>query len=379
MGLEVMAVDGNPRAPGLTLAHHALNISTLDEPSVLRAAKDWHPDGVMTVGSDRAVQVVANIARALGLAGLDPDAAARTNSKSEMRRHFRANGVPAPRFMAVRNVRQALEAAGELGWPVVIKPEDNAAQRGVRQVDHGKDVKAAYAEARQFSTSGTLLVEERVDGPEITVSSFSLSSRMYPVLIADRFTNPPPYLGIALAHVFPSAWAHADREQVVAITAHALEALGIDDGPGYTQLRVSKDGPKVMEVGARLGGGRESQLIVALGGPDWIKTQIKLALGDPLSPADFVLPDTKRAEAGLVKFVFAPAGQVVEVTGVEEARRQPGVECIVLRSAPGMQIPPRVNAEARQGYLIVLGATREQALTRADAATSHIRIEVRPL
>ena len=55
MGLEVIAVDGNPLAPGLALAQHALPISTLDVPAILAAVRPLHPQGVMTVGSDRAV------------------------------------------------------------------------------------------------------------------------------------------------------------------------------------------------------------------------------------------------------------------------------------------------------------------------------------
>jgi biotin carboxylase len=379
MGLEVITVDGNPRAPGMRWAHHALHISTLDETAVLAAARRLHPDGVMTVGSDRAVSVAARIAHALGLPGLDPDAADRANSKLLMRQSFLAHGVPAPRFVAVHDLEGAKRAVADLGLPVVIKPVDNAAQRGVQRLDYATGLPAAVAEAQRFSGTGIVLVEACIEGPEITVNSFSLNGQMHPVLVADRITNPPPYLGIALAHVYPSEWAQPWWDQVLDVTARGLDALGIAQGPGYTQLRIDHSGPKIMEIGARIGGGRETELISFLGGPHWVTAQIKLALGEPLAPADIVLPATTCAPAGVVRFIFPPPGEVVSVRGVEKARRLPGVKRIAVRAAPGVRIPPKTNAEARQGYLIVLGDSRDEALARAEATAACLHIEVRPL
>jgi biotin carboxylase len=318
------------------------------------------------------------VASALGLPGLDPDAAARANSKVEMRQAFRSCGVPAPRFIAVNDLPAAQSALAELGLPVVVKPVDNAAQRGVRRVDDPAELPTALAEARQFSRPGTVLLEQCIDGPEITVSSFTLQGKFHAVLVADRYTNQPPYLGIALAHVYPSQWAEPCWQQVLERTRRGLDALGIDRGPAYTQLRIDQDGPKIMEIGARIGGGRETELMAFLGGPDWMSAQIKLALGQTLRAADVVLPEIARSQAGVVEFIFGPPGQVKAVSGVDQAAKMPGVRRVIVRAAPGVRIPPRTNAEARQGYLIALGASRNQALARAGAAAACISIEVRP-
>jgi len=377
MGLEVIAVDSNPQAPGLSLADYPLPISSLDVPAILTAARRLYPDGVMTVGSDRAVSSAAQVAHALGLRGLDPSAAARANSKLRMRQAFRDWGVPAPDFVAVKDLRAAEDAVSQLRLPAVIKPVDNAAQRGVRRIDNVDDLPAAFGQAQRFSGTGTVLVEECVDGPEITVNSFSLDGCMLPVLVADRLTNPPPFFGIALAHVYPSQRAQPWWDQVLDVTSRGLSALGIDQGPGYTQLRIDRDGPKIMEIGARTGGGRETELIAFLGGPDWIAAQIKLALGEPLVATDVVLPDSAKKLAGVVKFIFASQGEAARVTGVDRAQRTLGVERVVVRTKPGALIPPMTNAEARQGYLIALGANRGEALARAEEAAACIHIEVR--
>ena len=115
-----------------------------------------------------------------------------------------------------------------------------------------------------------------------------------------------------------------------------------------------------------------------LGGPDWMAAQIRLALGQPLRAADVVLPDSARSQAGVVKFIFGPPGRVQAVGGADQAGKMPGVRRVVVRAAPGVSIPPRTDAEARQGYLIALGAGRSQALARAEAAAACISIKVRP-
>jgi biotin carboxylase len=379
MGLEVIAVDGNPRAPGLVLAQYPLPISTLNVAAILAAVGPLKPDGVMTVGSDRAVSTSAQVAQALGLPGLDPQAAARANSKLLMRQAFREHQVPAPEFLPAHDLAAAEKAVRQLGLPVVIKPIDNAAQRGVRRLDDVADLPEAFGLAQSFSRAATVLVEECIAGPEITVSSFTLGGRMLPVLVADRLTNRSPYLGIALAHVTPSQRARPWWDEVLAVTAWGLAALGIDRGPGYTQLRIAADGPRIMEIGARIGGGREAELISLLGGPDWMVAQIKLALGERLAAADVALPDRARGLAGVVKFIFGPPGEAVRVTGIDQARRVPGVERVVVRTKPGTRIPAMTNAEARQGYLIALGGDRAQALARAEEAAARIGIEVEPL
>src|SRR5581483_12316895 len=105
-------------------------------------------------------------------------------------------------------------------------------------------------------------VEEYVDGPEVTVIGFSVAGEFVPLAVTDRITADPPAFGVALAHVWPSPHAEAAAE----VTRRAVAALGIENGPTYTQLRVGGGGPEVVEVAARLGGGHDSELVQAVTG-----------------------------------------------------------------------------------------------------------------
>src|SRR5262249_57174999 len=138
--------------------------------------------------------------------------------------------------------------------PCVVKAPDRQGQKGLSLVLEDAELEDALELARATSRTGLALVEEYVDGPEVTVIGFSSRGAFVPLAVTDRVTAEPPAFGVALAHVWPSPYAEASAE----VTRRAVEALGIEEGLSYTQLRVSAGGPEVIEVAARLGGGHDA-------------------------------------------------------------------------------------------------------------------------
>ena len=108
------------------------------------------------------------------------------------------------------------------------------------------------------------------------MNAFSVDGRFTPLTVTDRLTAEPPAFGVALAHAWPSVH---EEEPIVEIARAAVEALGIRNGPSYTQLRLGADGPVVMEVAARLGGGHDAELCRAALGVDLNALAIDAALG----------------------------------------------------------------------------------------------------
>ena len=157
------------------------------------------------------------------------------------------------------------------------------------------------------------LVEELVEGPEVTVNAFSLDGRFTPLTVTDRLTAEPPAFGVALAHVWPS---EHDIAAVAEVARAAVEAVGIRNGPSYTQLRLGPGGPVVMEVAARLGGGHDAELCEVATGVDLNGLAIDAALGAQgtvpargLSPASAGLGDASRGQTppGSVRWLVARA------------------------------------------------------------------------
>jgi cysteine synthase A len=225
---------------------------------------------------------------------------------------------------------------------------------------------SAVEVALDASRSATLIVEEHVAGREVTVNGFSLDGRFRPLTVTDRLTADPPAFGVALAHVWLSRHAEAAAE----VTRRAVEALGIADGPSYTQLRISAGGPEVIEVAARLGGGHDAELVEAVTGIDLNRLALASALGES-PPADDVAAGYQvRVGGAVTRFLVAPPGLL---ESVEVPQGLPGIVRTRIYREPGFVFTPLRRGSDRAGAVLAVGATRAEALARADAAAERIR------
>jgi biotin carboxylase len=268
--------------------------------------------------------------------------------------------VPQPRWEALGEGE-----APSLRAPCVVKAPDRQGQKGLTLVLDDAELEEALANARAASRNGLALVEEYVDGPEVTVIGFSIRGAFHCLAVTDRVVADPPAFGVALAHVWPS---HV-RCQAPVMAGRAVAALGIESGPSYTQLRVGPHGPEVIEVAARLGGGHDAELVQAATGVDLNALAIDAALGHEL-----VLTQHKTVVGGAVtRFLIAPPG-MLESVDVPEGLA--GVERVRIYREPGYVFTPLRRGADRAGAVLVTGSSREEAVARAERAAEAIRFHV---
>jgi biotin carboxylase len=362
-GLHVIAVDRDPRAPGFRYADRRAILSSEDEPAAERLARSARIGGIVAPGTDWPVGIAARIADHLRLPHpLSPASAALAVSKLRQRERFDARGVPQPGWRALTRE----DPLDGLPIPAVVKAPDRQGQRGLSLVTRPNELPDAVERAFEASRAGVALVEELVEGPEVTVNAFSVGGRFVPLTVTDRETADPPAFGVALAHVWPSE--HAPVE----VARLAAEALGIENGPTYTQLRLGPDGPRVVELAARLGGGHDAELCRAALGVDLNALAIAAALGEPLEP-----PRPQAQVGGAVtRFLVPPEGRLAATQGVKEAREVEGVVDLHVYRAPGHEFGPFRTGSDRAGAVIAVGASREEALARARRVTDLIRFVV---
>ena len=369
--MHVIAVDRDPQAAGFALADERAVLSSEDEEAVDRLARARDVDGIVSPGADWPVGIAARVAERIGLAHpISARTGSIVTSKTRQREAFASGGV-----------RHALELdPGDPGlrFPVVVKAPDRQGQRGLTLVRSAEELDAALAAALAESRGGAVLVEEHVEGPEVTVNAVSFDGRFVPVTVTDRLTAGPPAFGVALAHAWPSVH---DVDAVVAVARGAVEAVGILDGPSYTQLRVGSHGPVVMEVAARLGGGHDAELCAAATGVDLNALAVSAALGEP--PSDTV---SQALHAGAIRagpvggaavvFLVPPAGRLVEIEGVAGAEGVPGVRWVRVYRRPGHVFGPLRRGADRAGAVLATGADRDEAVERGRRAADAVRFRV---
>jgi biotin carboxylase len=256
----------------------------------------------------------------------------------------------------------------------VIKAPDRQGQRGLTLVSTAAEIEEAVRIALDASRSATLLVEELVPGREVTVNAFSAGGHFHPLTVTDRLTAPLPAFGVALTHAWPSELEPAQIGAVIEAASAAARAVGIENGPSYTQVLVGEDGPRVGELAARLGGGHDAELCRVALGVDLNGAALSAALGEEVPPA--ALAPVAKVGGACVRFLAAPPGELREVTGVEDAFAADGIRGIRIYRRPGHRFGEFRRGADRAGAVLAVGDSREEALERAARAETIIRFEV---
>ena len=371
-GLHVIAVDRDPLAPGFRFADRRAIVSVEDEPAIDRLAAAERVDGIVAPGIDFPVAIAARVASRLGLPHpLDPVTAQTSTSKLRQRERFAEAGVPHARHVVCSSLSEASAAAEELGYPCVVKAPDLQGQKGLALVPESDALAEAFDVARGLARSSIVFVEELVAGLEVTVNGFSVGGRFHPVAVTDRVVAEAPAFGVALAHVWPSELSEETVEEVVRVTEAAAAAVGVQDGPTYTQVLVGAEGPRVGELAARLGGGHDAELCEAAVGVHLNRMAIAAALGERVYDGAFV-PD-ELAGGACVRFLVPEPGVLESVEGLDAAERSSGVVWVRSYRQPGHQFGELRRGADRAGAVLAVGDSRKEAVARAQRAAAKIR------
>jgi biotin carboxylase len=383
MGLHVVVSDGSAQAPGLVEADDAIIASTYDVDSTVAAALNYSRtvrplDGVMSIAADVPL-TVASVAVALALPGIPLEAARLAADKVAMKERFLQRGIPVPWFAALESSHDLKTAVAERGLPLVIKPVDSRGARGVLRLVAGVDLDWAYRHAEGQSPTGRVMVEEYLRGPQLSTESMlvegvgyspGFTDRNYEFL--DRFT---PWV-IENGGQQPSALTFEDQTAVAALAVRAGSALGISTGIVKGDMVLTPEGPKVIEVAARLSGGWfcTDQIPLATG-VDLVGAAIRVALGDPLMPEDLT-PAYRRGVA--IRYLFPDPGRVTAITGMDQFSDIPWIHRFGLTVGVGDIVEPPTDHTRRAGFVITSGGSREEAVDRALAVVKSVRIETMP-
>jgi biotin carboxylase len=358
-GLWIAVVDRDPAAPGFRHADRRCLLSTEDEAGIERVAAALEVEGLIAPGTDWPVGVGARIAERLRLPHpITPATAVLATNKLRQRERLTEAGVPQPRYWVVGGE----DALPDVSLPCVVKAPDQQGQKGLSLVADAAELATAVETARAVSRSGVVLVEELAGGSEVTVIGISFGGAFTALAVTDRVVAEAPAFGVALAHVWPSE--HGER--AVAVAEAAVRALDITDGPSYTQLRLSAAGAVVIEVAARLGGGHDAELVEAVTGVPLNDLAVDAALGRPIS----IPPLEQRAAGAVTRFLVPPAGVLQSVDVPTDLE---GVDQVRLYREPGHVFSAFRRGSDRAGALLVLGASRAQAVSRAEMAAERIR------
>lgn len=307
---------------------------------VLDALDSRSVDGVLT-GSEFCLMMTAQIAKARGLRHASPDVVARVRDKYAQRAALQAAGVPCPAFARIAGPDDLEPAMAAVPFPAVIKPDRGAGGFDTYQVESGEDLRRVYAASYdnekdlgfygvpEFILEELLVGVRWMDDPRwgdyASVETFIRDGEPHHFCITDRTPLARPFRETGV--ILPTSLPANRVAELNACATDAIRALGIDHGATHTEMKFTVEGPRIIEVNARLGGhlgyifqdATDCDIVVELG---------RLALGEmPKTTFDY-----KRFSSWF--FITPPQTDApVRAYGLDRIADLPNVRALTLSNA----------------------------------------------
>jgi biotin carboxylase len=294
-GLYTIVADYDSKAPGFKYADVALKISTTNFEEILKAAKDYNINGILTT-SDYPVNIVAKVSSELHLHSMSMVVANICTNKFLQRRFFSENNIPSPFYQLISN-KEDLDRIET--FPLIIKPVDSSASRGVKKVKDLTDLRIQYTITKEFSKSGHVLVEEFIEGKEYSVETLSQQGKHHIIAITDKsLIKGNDTCFVEDTHILPAFLIDKDEVLIRSVVLDLLTKLDVNNCPCHVELKLNNRGPFIIEIACRLGGDFISSNLVPLAtGVDMLENLINISLGLEISI------DTKHDSVAAIKFI----------------------------------------------------------------------------
>lgn len=278
LGHTTIVADYDPNAPGFKYADVKSTISTIDKDAVLELAKNEQVDGILTT-SDYPVRVVAYVGENLGLPAMTQQVAEVCTDKYQQRLLFKNNGINTPFFV---QCDANSDLSGLTDFPYIVKPVDSSASRGVERVNTPNELLEAVKTACDLSRSGKSIVESFIGGKEFSVETLTQNGITHIIQITEKLTRGEEQgYFVEDTHIEPARISDAEADAIREEVLKAAKAVGVDNCPTHTEIKLWNGNPYIIEMACRLGGDYITSDLVPLStGISMMENLIRLSLGE---------------------------------------------------------------------------------------------------
>ncbi|MYR60074.1 ATP-grasp domain-containing protein [Streptomyces sp. SID625] len=375
-------------APAWTIPYlapdHSHICADLSDPAVVAAAvkafaADHNVGGVIAY-MEHHVVTAAEIAQMLGLPTSPAEAMSAARDKATTRLLLDQHKVPSARAKEAPTVEAALDHADTIGYPVMVKPRSQAGSAGVVRVDCRTQMREAYERASSESVPGLkqygpagVLVEEYLDGTEISVETAVLGAGQSRIVAVTRKLSAPPGTTQEYGHVIDAGDPLLHDAELAHVISAAVDALGLTCGVMCIEVMLTATGPRIVEINGRLGGDLLPLLAQHALGIDL--AQIAAALATGTTPA---LEPTEHAAAA-IRFAYPTESGVLACLAFRPSvDRMRVLERAVISQRPGafVSAPPHATLNDRLAHWVVTGPTAADCLTSLDQVAQLLDVTI---
>lgn len=362
LGIVSVAIDPQPDPPGRAEADFFYQIDGPDYDATRTVALNHKVSGIVTGQMEKPMRIMARLAQDLHLRFHSPEVVERSLDKWLMKRAFQVAGVPCAngRLFKESDMVDEKSLAG-LVFPLIIKPKDATSSQGVYRLENFHEIGNYIGISRSFSRTREIIIEEFLDGQEISVEAFTFHGRTSIVQFTKKYVTPFPRT-VEMGHLQPAGLTGTQKREVTRIIETAIKAIGVDNSATHTEVKMTSNGPKIVEIGARLGGDFiASYLTKSSTGVSMDRAALHVALDQE--------PDLRKTgdSYSYIRYLEIEPGKIVkEVLPQDDLRRREGLVFFRIFVKPGDEIQQITHSALRPACLLVKGDSEAEVIELAD-------------
>lgn len=367
--IETVLADNNPNAIAIPYADKFVRANILDNDVIKRITIEEAVDFLITVCADQVLLTVAKVSEEIGLpCYIDYNTACKVSDKGHMKDIFSKNGIPTSKHMFMAELD--MQKISDMKFPLVVKPVDAYSSKGVRKATNVEELQQYFKEASEISRSNVVIVEEYVEGVELTVDyeivdgvSHLLSvSNTEKVNYKDRF--------LAFRTRFPAAVSEETIKRVAEIGQKIATAFNLKNTPMLVQMLTDDKKESVLEFCARTGGGAKYLLIKAATGFDPIQAVVDLTLGNHVTVGKIESVSNYITN----EFLYAYPGIFDHLEGFEELKAEGVIAEYWQFKWSGAEVKNALTSSDRIASFTIYADSQEQLIEKHNRIASTIKI-----
>jgi biotin carboxylase len=367
-GIYTILADMNPHVMARPLADEFYPVSVLDVDAVKRLAEKQKVDMVLTACADQVLLVQAQVSEELGLpCYIDYKTAKDVSSKELMKKVFVENGIPTSKHVIMGKFDE--KKVQGLSYPIIVKPVDSYSSRGVRKVFNMEELKAAFDAAVEISRTNTAIVEEYVEGEELTVDVYIEDGTAHTLCISNIDKIPGNDRFVICRTRYPAQISDEVKKQVEVVAGQIAKAFNLKNSPMLVQMITDGKKVSVVEFCARTGGGDKFRLIKQVSNFDVINAVVDLTLGEKPHVEPYQLP-----ECIVNEFLYAVPSVFDHLEGFEEMKDQGIISEFFQLKNKGTECGDIKSSGDRVAYYTIQAPTIDEVREKDKKANAALRV-----
>ena len=368
LGITSVVLDPNPDAPGKEIADYFYVVAGNDYETTRQIALKHKVDGLATTQMEKPLRLMAKLAQDIKLPFHSPEVVERSLDKWLMKQAFLKNDVPCARGKLFPNNEEIKkDDLTDFFYPLVLKPKDATSSQGVFRIEKFEEIHQYMDITRRFSRNGEVIIEEFLEGPEYSIETITYKGQTTIVQYTEKFITPFPHT-VEMGHLQPANLTQEEKEKIAKVVKAAIAAIGIDNSAAHTEIKLTPNGPKVVEIGARGGGDFiASYLTLASTGVSMDEAIIKVALGEE--------PDLQHKTSlySYIKYFSLPVGKIVKkIKDYSDILKEDHVVFAYIAVKEGDIIEEITESKKRPGFVIVKSKNRYRAMKLATEGCDYL-------